>query len=78
MLLYLNDVEFLLLAGVKFCKAIFVPNQSVYNKVTSHATPTADIQQVDLSWQLKVQRVWENIIHSEQGTVDFLLAFLSS
>ncbi|URE31898.1 hypothetical protein MUK42_05805, partial [Musa troglodytarum] len=53
--------------GVKFYKAIFVPNQSVYNKVTSLASPPTDPQRVDLSWQLTLQKVWENFMHSEQG-----------
>ncbi|RWW06272.1 hypothetical protein GW17_00030412 [Ensete ventricosum] len=53
--------------GVKFHKAIFVPNQSVYNKVTSLASPPTDPQQVDLSWQLTLQKVWENFMQ-EQGT----------
>ncbi|CAL9765160.1 unnamed protein product [Musa acuminata subsp. burmannicoides] len=54
--------------GVKFHKALFVPNQSAYNKVGSHASPPTDPQQVDLSWQLTLQRVWENLIHGEQGS----------
>nr|XP_009416176.1 PREDICTED: folylpolyglutamate synthase [Musa acuminata subsp. malaccensis] len=54
--------------GVKFHKAIFVPNQSVYNKVTSLASPPTDPQQVDLSWQLTLQKAWENFMHSEQGS----------
>ncbi|WOL14975.1 folylpolyglutamate synthase [Canna indica] len=54
--------------GVKFHKALFVPNLSLYNKVSSHLSPPADVQQVDLSWQLTLQRVWENLIHNELGS----------
>ncbi|PIA54584.1 hypothetical protein AQUCO_00900862v1 [Aquilegia coerulea] len=52
--------------GVHFQKALFVPNQSVYNKVGSHAVPQAN-PQVDLSWQLMLQRTWENIVHGDKG-----------
>ncbi|KAG6535221.1 hypothetical protein ZIOFF_000186 [Zingiber officinale] len=53
--------------GVKFHKALFVPNQSVYNKVSfDAAAPPADAHQSDLSWQLTLQRVWENLVRSEQ------------
>ncbi|XP_074566792.1 folylpolyglutamate synthase-like [Curcuma longa] len=51
--------------GVKFHKAIFVPNQSVFNKVSSYASPPTDSEQVDLSWQLTLQRVWDNLCHAE-------------
>ncbi|XP_039129400.1 folylpolyglutamate synthase [Dioscorea cayenensis subsp. rotundata] len=47
--------------GVYFHKALFVPNHSVFNKVGSHATPPTDPQHVDLSWQLTLQRAWENL-----------------
>ncbi|XP_019245317.1 PREDICTED: folylpolyglutamate synthase isoform X2 [Nicotiana attenuata] len=50
--------------GVHFQKALFVPNVSVYYKVgTSMPTDT----QVDLSWQLTLQRIWENLVHAERG-----------
>lgn len=52
--------------GVHFKKALFVPNTSVYYKVGSTASPPTDTQ-VDLSWQLTLQRVWENIICAEKG-----------
>ncbi|KAF5189000.1 Folylpolyglutamate synthase [Thalictrum thalictroides] len=52
--------------GVHFQKALFVPNQSVYYKVGSHAVPQAS-SQVDLSWQLMLQRTWENIIPGDKG-----------
>ncbi|XP_075074841.1 folylpolyglutamate synthase-like [Nicotiana tabacum] len=50
--------------GVHFQKALFVPNVLVYYKVgTSMPTDT----QVDLSWQLTLQRIWENLVHREKG-----------
>ncbi|CAH1430638.1 unnamed protein product [Lactuca virosa] len=56
--------------GVKFKKAIFVPNMSVYNKVgsSSSSLPQTDLQQVDNSWQLTLGRVWENTVCSEGET----------
>ncbi|XP_026392972.1 folylpolyglutamate synthase-like isoform X1 [Papaver somniferum] len=51
--------------GVHFQKALFVPNQSVYNKVGSHALPSSD-PQVDLSWQLQLEKVWKNLVHEEK------------
>ncbi|KAG0468213.1 hypothetical protein HPP92_017541 [Vanilla planifolia] len=56
--------------GVSFHKAIFVPNQSSFNKVGSYNTPPLDPQQVDLSWQLTIQRVWQNIIKGNKGVTD--------
>ncbi|CAK9135670.1 unnamed protein product [Ilex paraguariensis] len=53
--------------GVHFKKALFVPNTSVYYKVGSNALPSSDTQ-VDLSWQLTLQRLWENLIHGQKGS----------
>ncbi|WOL04685.1 folylpolyglutamate synthase [Canna indica] len=53
--------------GVKFHKAIFVPNQSVYYKVTFHSSPPTEPEQVDLSWQQTLQEVWNNLHQNEQG-----------
>ncbi|GMP23154.1 hypothetical protein CsSME_00000859 [Camellia sinensis var. sinensis] len=55
--------------GVHFKKALFVPNISVYNKVWSSASPPPDLE-VDLSWQMTLQKVWENLIKSEKGEDD--------
>ncbi|KAL2539920.1 Folylpolyglutamate synthase [Abeliophyllum distichum] len=52
--------------GVHFKKALFVPNISLYYKVGTGASPRADYQ-VDLSWQLTLQRIWENLFHGEKG-----------
>ncbi|MQL86772.1 hypothetical protein Taro_019297 [Colocasia esculenta] len=54
--------------GIHFHKAIFVPNQSVFNKVGSYGTP-ADSPHVDLSWQLTLQRVWENLVGGGKDSV---------
>lgn len=56
--------------GIHFDKVLFVPNQSVYNKVGSYSTPQVDQQEVDLSWQLTLQRVWENLVHKDKGHGD--------
>ncbi|GMH15374.1 hypothetical protein Nepgr_017215 [Nepenthes gracilis] len=50
--------------GVHFKQALFVPNISVYNKVLTNVPPMDS--QVDLSWQLTLQRVWENLINGEK------------
>ncbi|XP_010256780.1 PREDICTED: folylpolyglutamate synthase isoform X2 [Nelumbo nucifera] len=55
--------------GVHFQKALFVPNMSMYNKVGSYTVPQTD-PQVDLSWQLTLQRVWESLIHGKKGGDD--------
>ncbi|GAA0143303.1 ligase [Lithospermum erythrorhizon] len=47
--------------GIHFKKALFVPNISVYHKVGTAAEPAKDAQ-VDISWQLTLQKVWENLI----------------
>ncbi|RWR86143.1 Folylpolyglutamate synthetase [Cinnamomum micranthum f. kanehirae] len=55
--------------GVHFQKALFVPNQSLFNKVGSHTTPSTG-PPVDLSWQFTLQRVWESLVHSDKGVND--------
>ncbi|KAK6929405.1 hypothetical protein RJ641_005610 [Dillenia turbinata] len=54
--------------GVHFKKALFAPNISVYYRVGSSALPSDP--QVDLSWQLSLQRVWENLNRGEKGCDD--------
>ncbi|PKA51981.1 Folylpolyglutamate synthase [Apostasia shenzhenica] len=49
--------------GVQFDKALFVPNLSMLNKVASQSIPEPNPQQIDLSWQLSIKKVWENTIH---------------
>ncbi|XP_057523740.1 folylpolyglutamate synthase-like isoform X2 [Amaranthus tricolor] len=51
--------------GVQFKQAIFVPNISVYNKVITDVPQSTT--QVDLSWQLTLQRVWESLINTDKG-----------
>ncbi|KAF0928865.1 hypothetical protein E2562_010723 [Oryza meyeriana var. granulata] len=53
--------------GLHFDHALFVPNQSQYNKLGSHASPPSERAQIDLSWQLSLQRVWEGLLHSHKG-----------
>jgi len=68
--------RWLCVLGIYFDKALFVPNQSVYNKVGSHSTTQNDPQQVDLSWQLTLKRVWENSVHEDKGMMDNNVWFL--
>uniref|UniRef100_A0ACD5TNS4 Uncharacterized protein n=1 Tax=Avena sativa TaxID=4498 RepID=A0ACD5TNS4_AVESA len=53
--------------GLHFDQALFVPNQSQYNKLGSHASQPSGREQIDLSWQLSLQTVWENLLHGEKG-----------
>lgn len=55
--------------GVYFKKALFVPSLSVYNKVGSQASTTTTDSQVDLSWQIALQRVWENLMQGNKGKI---------
>ncbi|ONK62034.1 uncharacterized protein A4U43_C08F36110 [Asparagus officinalis] len=52
--------------GIRFTRALFVLNQSAYNMFGAHAT-TQDEPQVDVSWQLTLQKVWDNLIHGGKG-----------
>ncbi|XP_018458908.2 folylpolyglutamate synthase isoform X2 [Raphanus sativus] len=52
--------------GVRFKKALFVPNMSVYHKVGTAADLSENDPHVDLSWQLTLQKVWEGLVHSER------------
>ncbi|GAB2299717.1 Folylpolyglutamate synthase [Dionaea muscipula] len=54
--------------GVNFKQALFVPNISVYSKVITNIPPFDS--QVDLSWQLSLQRVWENLFDGEKDPKD--------
>ncbi|CAI9091570.1 OLC1v1026635C1 [Oldenlandia corymbosa var. corymbosa] len=51
--------------GVHFDKALFVPNTSVYYKVGTGSVLPTDAN-VDLSWQLNLQKLWENLNHGEK------------
>lgn len=51
--------------GVRFTKALFVPNTSLYFKVGNNSLPQTE---VDLSWQFKLQSVWENLMQANKGT----------
>ncbi|KAL0728556.1 hypothetical protein Bca4012_024649 [Brassica carinata] len=52
--------------GVRFKKALFVPNMSVYHKVGTAADLPENDPEVELSWQLTLQKVWEHLVHSER------------
>ncbi|KAL6648937.1 hypothetical protein ACP70R_013161 [Stipagrostis hirtigluma subsp. patula] len=54
--------------GVHFDLALFVPNQSQYNKLGSNVSAPAEPEQIDLSWQLSLQTVWEKLLHGTNGT----------
>ncbi|KAL9262822.1 Folylpolyglutamate synthase-like protein [Drosera capensis] len=51
--------------GVNFKQALFVPNVSVYNKIVSSLPSIGP--EIDLSWQLTLQRVWENLSIGQKG-----------
>ncbi|CAF1789923.1 unnamed protein product [Brassica napus] len=53
--------------GVHFKKALFVPNMSVYHKVGTAADLPENDPQVDLSWQMTLQKVWVSLVHSEDN-----------
>ncbi|KAI3508535.1 hypothetical protein L1887_23543 [Cichorium endivia] len=53
--------------GINFNKALFVPNMSLYTKVGSTTSLPQSDSFVDVSWQLTLQRVWENIVSNEKG-----------
>ncbi|GJN09336.1 hypothetical protein PR202_ga27336 [Eleusine coracana subsp. coracana] len=53
---------------VHFDMALFVPNQSQYNKLGSSTSAPAEPEQIDLSWQLSLQEVWEKLLHGSDST----------
>ncbi|KAG8073120.1 hypothetical protein GUJ93_ZPchr0006g44239 [Zizania palustris] len=55
---------------VHFDMALFVPNQSQYNKLGSNSSAPAEPEQIDLSWQLSLQRVWEKLLRGDKGMND--------
>lgn len=54
--------------GINFNKALFVPNTSLVTKVGSSLPSTDSV--IDVSWQLTLQRVWENIVSGERGNTN--------
>lgn len=56
--------------GINFNKALFVPNMSLVTKVGSSSSLPSTESAVDISWQLTLQRVWENIILGERGNTN--------
>ncbi|XP_057866759.1 folylpolyglutamate synthase isoform X2 [Cryptomeria japonica] len=66
------------LHGVHFHGAFFVPNQLSFTQVGSSLTPAAnDSPKVNLSWQLVLQRTWENLINRGKETNDRTASELS-
>lgn len=53
------------LHGVYFHRALFVPSHSPFTQFHSSTTP--DSPKVDLSWQLFLQRTWENLINGTES-----------
>ncbi|XP_048432400.1 LOW QUALITY PROTEIN: folylpolyglutamate synthase-like [Pyrus x bretschneideri] len=53
-------------SGIDFSKALFVPSMSSYSKVTSAASVIPENFSRDLSWQFKIQRFWEKMIHGKE------------
>ncbi|KAK9063400.1 hypothetical protein SSX86_017270 [Deinandra increscens subsp. villosa] len=53
--------------GVNFEKALFVPNMSLYTKVGSSSSAPPTGSEVDYSWQLTLQTIWEDIICNRRG-----------
>jgi len=53
------------LHGVHFHRSLFVPSHSSFTQFRSSTTP--DSPEVDLSWQLFLQRTWENLIHGTES-----------
>ncbi|CAD6209210.1 unnamed protein product [Miscanthus lutarioriparius] len=51
--------------GVHFDLALFAPNQSQYNKLGSNTSAPAEPEQIDLSWQLSLQTVWEKLLQEK-------------
>eukprot|EP00252_Welwitschia_mirabilis_P025037 TRINITY_DN7673_c0_g1_i1.p1 TRINITY_DN7673_c0_g1~~TRINITY_DN7673_c0_g1_i1.p1 ORF type:complete len:632 (-),score=109.41 TRINITY_DN7673_c0_g1_i1:122-2017(-) len=58
--------------GVHFSGAFFVPNQLAYNQIGSVLTPPpSDHPDVDLTWQLTLQRTWEKLINRNRDNGSF-------
>ncbi|KAM0008961.1 putative tetrahydrofolate synthase [Helianthus debilis subsp. tardiflorus] len=52
--------------GINFKKALFVPNMSLYTKVGSSSSFLPIGVEVDYSWQMTLQTVWEYIIRNKR------------
>jgi hypothetical protein len=55
----------IILSGVHFDLALFVPNQSQHTKLGSNTSAPAEPEQIDLSWQLSLQTVWEKLLQDK-------------
>lgn len=57
-------------SGTHFSKALFAPTMSTYNKVTSATIIPSDIYSRDLTWQFRLQTIWERTIHGADIALD--------
>ena len=56
----------LLSLGVSFHHALFAPSLSLYSNVTIDLNSPKSNDKEDLSWQLAIQKVWENLIQAQR------------
>ena len=61
-------------SGTHFSRALFVPSMSTYNKVISGASAIpSDTRRKDLTWQFRLQRLWEKSIQGTDAGLDHTL-----
>ena len=56
----------LLSLGVPFHHALFAPGLSSYSNVTIDLNSPKSNDKEDLSWQLAIQKVWENLTQAQR------------
>ncbi|KAL4204291.1 hypothetical protein AMTRI_Chr01g109040 [Amborella trichopoda] len=56
--------------GVLFSKALLVPSLSTYSKVDSAMSAIPSDVTKDLSWQFRLQKTWERIIHGTDANFE--------
>ncbi|KAG5416323.1 hypothetical protein IGI04_003890 [Brassica rapa subsp. trilocularis] len=61
-------------SGTHFSRALFVPSMSTYNKVISGASAIPlDTRRKDLTWQFRLQKLWERSIQGTDAALDHTL-----
>ncbi|CAN6921673.1 unnamed protein product [Brassica oleracea] len=61
-------------SGTHFSRALFVPSMSTYNKVISGASAIPlDTRRKDLTWQFRLQKLWERSIQGTDAAFDHTL-----
>ncbi|CAH8356405.1 unnamed protein product [Eruca vesicaria subsp. sativa] len=61
-------------SGTHFSRALFVPTMSTYNKVISGASAIPiDTRRKDLTWQFRLQKLWERSIQGTDTALDHTL-----